>query len=331
MNPLVQVEGLEKISLPARPLHLAIGVFDGVHRGHRLVIEAAVQAARRTDGIGGVLTFWPHPSAVFRPDHRTRLMLDAGSKARVLQSLGVEVVITQPFNVEFSRMPAPDFASWLRQRLPRLAALYVGDDFRFGHGREGDVNLLSREARALGMEVVVVPRLAMEGGTVSSSRIRAGLSAGDIELVNRLLGYPYFARGVVTPGKQLGRTIGFPTLNLPWGSEFSPRLGVYAVRVSGEKSSANLSAVANFGLRPTVENAKEPRLEVHVLGDCPFGPGDTVTVAWQHFLRPEAKFSDVAKLRAQIAKDREAAVAYFRSPGPDSPGQDSGGLYGGNP
>lgn len=302
----------EAAALPRRPLHLAIGMFDGLHLGHRAVIDVALHSARAGDGLSGVLTFWPHPSALFRPENPTRLMQPAATKARMLNRLGIDVVITQPFTPGFAAIAAGDFLPWLQQKLAGLAAIYVGENFRFGQGRRGDVPLLVASGRAHGVRVFSAPRVNIDGEPISSTRIRAQLETGDIAAANALLGYAYFAHGFVTRGKQLGRTIGFPTLNLPWAPELAPRLGVYAVRVSGEKSSAPLPAVANYGVRPTVENTREPRLEVHVLGECPFGDGDHIKVEWLHFLRPETKFSNVDELRTQIARDREAAIGWFR-------------------
>ena len=309
----LQFEGLENVALPARPLHLAIGMFDGVHLGHRAVIEAAVQSARHSGGLGGVLTFWPHPSALFRPGSPTRLLQDSRTKTRVLLTLGVDAVITQPFTPEFAAVTAGDFLPWLKQRLPRLAAIYVGENFRFGQGRRGDVALLIAAARSHGLRVFSAPRVNLDGEPISSTRVRAQLEAGEVDAANALLGYCYFADGLVAPGKRLGRTIGFPTLNLVWSPALRPRFGVYAVRVSGATAAAPLSAVANYGLRPTVEQTVEPRLEVHVLGDCPFREGDDLTVEWLRFLRPEMKFANVNELRDQIARDRETAVAFFRT------------------
>jgi riboflavin kinase/FMN adenylyltransferase len=311
VNPVSQYEGVERTALPAKPLHLAIGMFDGVHLGHRAVITAAVGAARRSDGLAAVLTFWPHPSALFRPDQATKLIQDPPTKTRVLTTLGVDVIITQPFTLELAKIPAEEFLPWLKQRLPLLAGVYVGENFRFGKGRSGDAALLVATGRNLGVSVFRAPRVNVDGEPISSTRVRALLEAGEIEAANALLGYNYFAEGVVTPGKRLGRSIGFPTLNVAWSPALRPKLGVYAVRISGEKSPAPLPAVANYGLRPTVEQAAEPRLEVHVLGECPFGPGDRVTVEWLKFLRAEMKFGSVDELRAQIAKDRDAAQAWL--------------------
>lgn len=298
-------------ALPPRPLHLAVGMFDGVHRGHRAVVEAAVQSAKASDGLSGVLTFWPHPSVLFRPENPTKLMQDAPTKSRVLVALGVDVVIVQAFTPELAAVRAEDFLPWLEQRLPNLAGVYVGENFRFGQGRRGDVATLIASGKERGVRVLSAPRVTLESEPISSTRIRALLAAGDIAAANALLGHNYAAEGVVTPGKRLGRTIGFPTLNVPWSPEFSPRFGVYAVRVSGPRSAEALPAVANFGVRPTVEKTDLPRLEVHVLGDCPWGEEDSIKIEWLRFLRAEMKFASLEDLRAQIARDREAAVRFF--------------------
>jgi riboflavin kinase/FMN adenylyltransferase len=303
-----QFDGVASVVVPARPLHLAIGMFDGVHLGHRAVIDAAVQSARRSGGLSAVLTFWPHPSVLFRPEQPTRLIQDAASRTHVLRSLGVDAVITQPFTPELARVTAEELLPWLRRSLPHLAAIYVGENFRFGAGRRGDVGLLVAAARALGVSLFSAPRVNLDGEPVSSTRIRSLLEAGDITAANALLGYTYFAMGRVTRGKRLGRTIGFPTLNLAWAPALRPRLGVYVVRVAGAKGPISVAGVANYGLRPTVENATEPRLETHVLGECPFDEGDEITVEWLRFLRPEMKFSGLDELRAQIGRDREAAL-----------------------
>ncbi|MDB6092855.1 MAG: riboflavin biosynthesis protein RibF [Verrucomicrobia bacterium] len=311
MTPIAQFPGLENASLPATPLHLAIGMFDGVHLGHRAVIEAAVQSARRSGGVAAVLTFLPHPSTLFRPEQPTHLIMDQANKARVLHRLGVDAVITQPFNREFAQLLAEDFVAWLKQRAPHLAGIYVGENFRFGRGRKGDIALLVAEGRKNGVTVFSAPRVNFDGEPVSSTRIRALLEAGDVAAANALFGYSYFAEGPVVPGKRLGRTIGFPTLNVAWAPDLRPKFGVYVVKVAGAKAVTALPGVANYGLRPTVEQAVQPLLEVHVLGECPFNADDMVTVKWLRFLRPERKFNGVEELRAQIALDRAAAAADF--------------------
>ncbi len=311
MSDPVQFQGLRDVRLAARPLHLAIGIFDGVHLGHRAVIEAAVQSAHRSHGQAAVLTFAPHPSVILRPEHPTRMLMDQASKAKVLGKLGVETLIVEPFTAEFAQTSAEEFLPLLQKYLPALTAVYVGENWRFGRGRGGDVHLLVEEGKKRGLMVFSAPRVNFNGEAISSSRIRKLVEAGDIAAANTLLGYVYFSEGEVKPGKQLGRTLGFPTLNLAWSPDLRPRFGVYAVRVKDRASSRFLRGVANYGLRPTVEQSTEPRLEIHVLEDCPFGPGSVLTAEWLHFLRPEKKFANVDELRAQIARDKSDAEAYF--------------------
>jgi riboflavin kinase/FMN adenylyltransferase len=308
-----QFDGLERVSLPARPLHLAIGMFDGVHLGHRAVIDTAIQSARRCGGVAGVLTFWPHPSVLFNPAQPTRLINGPALRARLLADTGVDFVITQPFTTEFAGIEAEGVLPFLKKHLPTLTTVYVGENWRFGKGRRGDIALLVSEGKKHHIAVVSAQRINHNGEPISSTRIRGCLEAGEIEEANALFGYTYFADGVVAPGKRLGRAIGFPTLNIPWEPALRPRFGVYAVRVSGPKSPEPIAAVANYGVRPTVEQSDQPRIEAHLLGDCPFGEGDAVRVEWLTFLRPEMKFGNVNELTAQIAQDRQNAARYFGS------------------
>ncbi len=309
MNPPQPFFGLDRVALPARPLHLAIGMYDGVHLGHQAVIESAIHSARRAGGIAGVLTFWPHPSALFNPAKRSRMIMSPEMKFSVLHRLGVDVVIQQPFTLEFARIEAEAFLPYLKSHLPGLAGIYVGENWRFGAGRRGDVALLLAQAREQQVPVLSASRIQYNGGPISSTRIRECLEAGNVAEANVLLGYSYFAEGEVVPGRRLGRTIGFPTLNLAWQPELQPRYGVYAVRVLNGPAGVPVPGVANYGLRPTVGEATAPLLEVHVLGACPFDSGDRIVVEWLKFLRPECKFAGLEELRAQIARDREAALA----------------------
>lgn len=307
MSAPLQFEGLERVALPARPLHLAIGMFDGVHLGHQSVIEAAIHSARRSGGLAGVLTFWPHPSALFRPDNPTRLIMPPAIKRQMLGAMGIDFIIEQNFTREYAQTEAQAFVGFLKRALPNLAAVYVGENWRFGRGRLGDVAMLVAEGRKAGLSVFSAPRLNHNGAPISSSRIRQLLATGEIGEANALLGYSYFSMGLVKSGRQLGRTIGFPTLNLAWEPELAPRFGVYAVTVTN--ASGQISpGVANYGLRPTVEQATKPLLEVHLLGPVVATYGDAITVNWLNFLRAEAKFGGVDELRAQIARDRENAL-----------------------
>jgi riboflavin kinase/FMN adenylyltransferase len=314
VNAPAQFEGLDRVALPMRPIHVAIGMFDGVHLGHRAVIESAVQSARHSGGVSLVMTFAPHPSVLFRPENPTRMILDLPLKVEKMASLGVEAVVVQPFTRDFAAISAEDFVPFIKRHLPRLAGIYVGENFRFGQGRRGDVAMLVAEGRRHGISVFSAPRVNLDGEPISSTRIRERIAAGDMKGAAALLGYVYRAEGTVVHGKHLGRTIGFPTLNLGWSPDLRPLYGVYAVRVSGAKSYGWLPAVANYGLRPTVEQSVEPRLEIHMLVACPYGAGDPVAVEWVRFLRPERKFGGLDELKAQIARDVAEARAEFSLP-----------------
>jgi riboflavin kinase / FMN adenylyltransferase len=309
VSAIIQYSGLAASELPALPLHLAVGMFDGLHRGHQAVIEQAVEGAKTEVGVAVVLTFWPHPSVLFRPQDATRLIMTSLVKAHVLSRLGIAALITEPFTPEFAALKAEDFLPTLQRYLPHLSVVYVGENWRFGRGRIGDVGLLKRSADALNLKVVSVPRVRHDEDAISSTRIRTLLETGEIERANQMLGYVYFAEGTVVTGKGLGRKIGFPTLNLNWVPDLRPHFGVYAVKVRKEDGGRALPGVANYGLRPTVEDIRDPRLEVNLLTDCPYGPGDELTVEFHAFLRGEQQFAGVAELEKQIARDRGTAAS----------------------
>ena len=308
MNIPPSVENFEALAGLESELHLAIGVFDGVHLGHKAVVESAVFSARRSKGVSAVLTFDPHPSRLFRPDRPTKLIIPIESKVTLLRDLGVDCVIRKHFDREFAAILAENFLAHLKERLPTLKSIYVGENFRFGQKRAGDVATLVESGRELGLGVFSAERIKHNGKPISSTRIRAELEAGRICEANDLLGYNYTSSGRIVSGARLGRKIGFPTMNLPWQPECLPRFGVYFVcfRKTGEPSWA--PAVANYGVKPTVEDSpKGPVLEVHALEPVDLGPGESIEVEWLKFVRPEQKFDSVEQLKAQIAKDCETA------------------------
>ena len=305
-----QFADLDQVALPPQPLHLAIGMFDGLHRGHQSVINAALAGARGNGGLAGVLTFWPHPSVLFRPTAPTQMLMSPEMKRAVLGRLGLDFIIEQNFSPALAQIASEDFLPYLQRALPQLAAIYVGENWRFGRERRGDVGQLIAAAKQVGLSVFSAPRLNHEGEPISSSRIRGLLSQGEIAAANALLGYVYFAAGMVQPGRQLGRQLGFPTLNIAWVPELQPRLGVYAVKVT-LPSGQVVNGVANYGLRPTVGRATAPLLEVHLLEATTADTGDYLTVSWLQYLRPEQKFAGVDALRAQIALDRQKAIDFF--------------------
>lgn len=313
----VVVHGLEPRELAAE-LHLAVGIFDGVHLGHQAVIQSAVHSAKGSGGLSGVLTFFPHPTRLFSPDNPTRLLMPPRVKSAALLALGVDLVIWKRFTRSFATLEAREFPGMLKEAFPSLCALHIGENFRFGKGRTGDVQLLVEEGARIGLSIFSVERLRLNGQPISSSRIRANLVEGNIHEVNQLLGVPYTSDSMVKPGMKLASQIGFPTLNLPWSPELTPRYGVYVVRVSGLNGMLNrVPAVANYGVRPTVLSTATPLLEVHLLRPPEvfpqeLGVGARLRVEWLHFIRPEFKFSGVDALRQQIVKDKEDAERFFR-------------------
>lgn len=302
------VERFEELAGLVGELHLAIGVFDGVHLGHKAVIESAVFSAQRSGGVSGVLTFDPHPSRLFRPDAPTLLMMPIELKISMLHTVGVDVVIQKHFDRAFASISAEDFLRDLKATLPALKSIYVGENFRFGKKRSGSISTLIESGNELGLGVFSVQRIKHNGEPISSTRIRQDLVSGQIRSVNDLFGYNYCSNGQVVGGAKLGRQIGFPTLNLPWDPECRPCFGVYHVRFRGAADQPWAFAVANYGVKPTVAEAEQlPALEVHALEDAKLDCGDSIEVEWLRFIRSEQKFASVDALKLQIARDCEIA------------------------
>ncbi len=305
MNFPISVTDFPELAGLKAELHLAIGIFDSVHLGHQAVIESAVLSARRTRGVSAVLTFNPHPSRLFRPDHPTRLLMPIESKVAMLHAIGVDCVICKLFDRHFASIPAEEFLRYLRVQLPSLKSIYVGENFEFGQQRAGNVATLVATGRELGLGVFSAERIQQNGEPISSTRIRQALQAGHLAAANDMLGYHYFSSGRVVSGAKLGRKIGFPTLNLPWQPECLPRFGVYLVRFRPVDSSAVWQpGVANYGVKPTVAaSAQSPALEIHGLETTRLDAGDAIEVEWLRFIRPEQKFDSVDELKAQISRD----------------------------
>lgn len=305
MNLPLQVSDFNALKNCDKPLHLAIGVFDGVHLGHLSVIEPAVSSAKDNSGISAVLTFNPHPSRLFKGAEGTDLIMSLETKTTRLHGLGVDIVIAKTFDKDFASISADAFLSYLLNELPTLKAIYVGQNFRFGQGRVGTIQTLIKSGASLGIDVWSIDRIKQNGLPISSTRIREAMRAGQVDLVNGLLGYRYVSEGMVIKGAQLGTKIGFPTMNLLWSPECKPRYGVYAVRFLIEGSEHWKNGIANFGVRPTVTggDSTEPLLEVHSLEDCQCNVDDKIRVEWVTFIRDEKQFDSVDALKKQISED----------------------------
>jgi riboflavin kinase/FMN adenylyltransferase len=288
----------------SRGATLALGNFDGVHRGHAHLLRAAHGA--RPDAPLGVLTFEPHPREFFRPDDPPfRLTLPAERDA-VLQDHGVSIVHELVFDAALSQREAEHFIDRVLHEALDARHLACGPDFAFGRRRGGDVSLLARRAEQLGMGLTIVPPLADAGGPISSTRIRRLLQDGYPELATAALGRPWALRGTVAHGDARGRTIGFPTANVALGRHLEPARGVYAVTIRLPDGSLR-GGVANIGRRPTVADGLQSRLEVHIFAYDGDLYDQEIAVSLLAFVRAEQKFADFAALRAQIERDAQAA------------------------
>jgi len=309
---VVPTERFSELRAIDRPVHIAIGMFDGLHIGHQAVIQSALRSAGLDGGLSGVLTFDPHPSQLFRPESPTPQIYPPKVKEELLREMGLDLCLEQRFDRTFAQNTADHFVAWLLGVLPRLASVSIGENFRFGRNRGGDPPFLVEKLRGAGVSVYSCERVHLDGEPISSTLIRSLLPVEPIERVNRLLGRPYHSIGTVTRGKQLGRTIGFPTLNLPFEAEIAPTFGVFLARYRtlSPRPTTPRPAVANFGLRPTVGDETIPLLEVHSLENCPADYGDTVLVEWIRRLRPERKFDGLEELKTAISADRNEALRW---------------------
>jgi riboflavin kinase / FMN adenylyltransferase len=295
---------------------VALGNFDGVHLGHAHVLRAAHGA--RPGAKLAVLTFEPHPRELFRPDDPAFRLTLSAERAEALAALGVQIVYEMPFDRDFSLLSAEAFVGEVLHQGVGAAHLACGPDFAFGHRRGGDVTFLATRAEALGIGLTVVPPLADAQGPISSTRIRRLLQDGYPERAAAELGRPWAVRGPVTHGDKRGRTIGFPTANVPLGRHLEPARGVYAVRAR-LPDGATVSGVANIGRRPTVNEGTESRLEVHLFDYAGDLYGQEIAVALHAFLRAERKFASFDELRSQIVADADQARVLLVALDPAAP------------
>jgi riboflavin kinase/FMN adenylyltransferase len=296
-----------------RPTVLTLGVFDGLHLGHQLILSRVVERARALGAVPTVVTFDPHPRAVLHPESAPPLLQTFDQKVEAFGMLGVEQTIVVRFTPEFARVRAEDFLRDVVHERLQAREVYLGRGFAFGRGREGDIDLLRRVSGKLGFFADEVPEVRLRGQRISSSRIRGLLAAGRVNLARRMLGRPYGVEGRVVRGHERGRTIGFPTANLRPANRVIPRGGVYvtATLIGGSWRRS----VTNVGVRPTFENDAEPSVETFVMdwgGDL---YGDVVRVRFLHRLRDERRFDSVEGLKRQIDADAARARKYFERAG----------------
>ncbi len=295
------VTTLENLRLD-QPAYLTMGAFDGVHRGHQALIGALVAEAHAAGGAAVVVTFFPHPSVVLRGRRPSFYLSTPEEKADYLSALGVDALVTHPFNTEVATIRAVDFVTRLVQ-FARLRVLWCGEDFALGHNREGNVDFLRAEGLRQGFTVRVQPSVLIDGEIISSTRIRQTLRDGAVEQAARYLGRPFRLSGEVVEGAKRGRQLGIPTANVAVGDErATPAVGVYACRAY--PGGVPVNAVVNIGFRPTFEGGDaRPTIEAHLLDFTGDLYGQTLALDFVARLRSEIKFPGIDALLAQIKHD----------------------------
>lgn len=293
-------------------VHAAIGVFDGVHRGHQAVIRQALAEARQHGGLAVVITFDRHPQSVVAPQRAPSLIQPLPRKLASIAALGVETTLLYHFDEAFSRQPAEVFANGLAAGLRGLRSISVGANFAFGYQRDGNVAVLKQHGARLGFAVLDAPPVMHGGLPISSTRIRQAIRAGELAEVNAMLGRPYAVCGPVVEGDRLGRRLGFPTANVAVDGLVLPPTGVYAAQVGLE--GRWLPAVLNLGARPTIrQSSGELRFEVHLLDWSGDLYGAELEVRIGPKLREERKFPSLDELTAQIGRDVAQAQTVARA------------------
>lgn len=295
---------------------VTIGTFDGVHRGHRQIIDQVVTEAKFSGGESVIITFHPHPRQIVKGSHPVALINTLEEKINLLEEAGVDHLVVVPFTAEFSGLTATQYVEDFLLKLFNPHTLIIGYDHRFGKNRSGDFKLLEKYAAENKFNLVEIPPQLLKEAAVSSTRIRDAVQQGDMTLAHDLLGYPFNFEGTVVEGNRIGRTIGYPTANLHVNDteKLTPGNGVYAVTVQipGQMESTTRKGMMNIGHRPTVDGTRRT-IEANIFdykGDL---YGEMIRVQVYQYLRGEQKFSGLEELKRQLAKDQEAALAALGS------------------
>lgn len=303
------IRGIHNINASHRGCVLTIGNFDGVHRGHQSLLQRLVEEGRRRKLPVIVMIFEPQPLELFAGSEAPARLTRLREKVRHLAECGVDYVLCIRFERRFAALTAESFVKDLLVDRLGVRYLAVGDDFRFGAGRKGDFLLLQKAGQKYGFDVVSTHTFCEGGVRISSTAVRQALAHDDLKRVESLLGRPFSISGRVVHGDELGRTIGFPTANLPLRRQVSPVRGVYAVEVLGAAETP-LFGVANIGTRPTVKG-KRQQLEVHLLDVTLDLYGRHIEVIMRSKIRNEQRFASLDELKAQIARDEMTAREFF--------------------
>jgi riboflavin kinase / FMN adenylyltransferase len=290
---------------------VTIGNFDGVHLGHRRILEKVVARAREADRPSVAITFEPHPLSVLRPDHAPRRLQTLRQKEEALEAIGIENLLVIPFTRDFSLTEPEEFVrSVLRTRLA-VSEVYLGSHFAFGRGKRGDIALLKRMGPECGFVAASVEEVISDGEAISSTRIRSAIARGDVVRANAMLGREYEIDGLVAKGDKVGRKIGYPTINLEPENDLHPADGVYVTQIHIQSFDRRFDCVTNIGRRPTVYEDYATVIETFVLDFSANVYGERVRLFFFERLREERRFPSVTALSDQIGRDIEETRKYF--------------------
>jgi riboflavin kinase/FMN adenylyltransferase len=290
---------------------LTIGNFDGVHLGHRRILEAVVSRSRQIERPSVAITFEPHPLAVLRPDRAPHPIQTLRQKEEAIEAIGIETLLVIPFTRDFSLTEPEDFVrGFLAERLG-ASELYIGQHFAFGRGKRGDLALLRRLGPECGFIATGVDEVVVNGDPVSSTRIREAIGRGEVALASAMLGREYELAGIVSRGEKVGRKIGYPTINLAPENELHPADGVYFTRIAIKSLGRSFDSVTNIGRRPTVYEDFATTIETYVLDFASDVYGEKVRLTFFDRVREERKFPSLMALTEQIGRDIEATRRYF--------------------
>jgi riboflavin kinase/FMN adenylyltransferase len=309
MNAIVCVDaGAWRAQPNEQRLVCGVGNFDGVHLGHQRILDSIVRLARESAWRPAILTFDPHPLKVLRPENPPRLLTTLEQRLALFAAAGISLVLLQRFDLDFARLTPEEFVDRILIGRLQLAAVVVGENFRFGHQQQGDAAVLRELGRRRGLLVEIVPAVVMRGLPVSSTRIREALAQGRVALAGRLLGRPFALTGRVEPGAGRGARLLVPTLNVVPEQELLPRHGVY---VTETLVGAELyRSVTNVGVRPTFDGQRLT-VETYLFGVRVPVPADRIEIRFWKWLREERRFESVTALREQIAQDIERGQRFF--------------------
>lgn len=303
---MIYLRGTTDFSIE-EPTAITFGKFDGIHKGHRLLLDTVIK--KREEGLQAVVFTFDIPPRKKVEGDRGEVLTTNEEKMHVFENLGVDYLVECPFTEDIRNMEAVDFIKMIVEKL-HVKYMVVGTDFHFGHNRAGDYRLLQENAKKFGYEVLVMEKMKDGDRDISSTFVRENIKEGNMEKANELLGYSYFVQGIVEHGNEIGRTIGFPTVNLvPDEDKLLPPFGVYITKIliGGEE----YCGITNVGCKPTIEGVNPIGVETHVLDFSDDVYDMSVEVEFLHKIRAEVKFGSIEALKEQLKQDIQIARIYF--------------------